>query len=539
MSIDATWLSMWLIDNYLRKCSKLCPDNISRLFDDISTGSKLQNAVSAVVLHRLNNKLLDSFYALNAVQYQIECVSADCLTARSCVYFMAGLAKMDSCLSVYFMALAFLHVAHKSSRYGLDDEWMDILATLCGQYIDNKHCCYNSTSLLSLCKAAKLMKFVANKPLSTMSLIAIELSKAYLYRALRCEDSDSDSIYCLTNVYLAVLYYTTGQYQTAIDHCTLVMRSQDHSQCSSHVVQGELLPKNDETDNALGLSVFYQYVRIAALNQQCQSKYASVFTTELFAYYLHINCLPFTACRQFMQPSSTDEFRRYKICISHSKQLFIGDVLLFVSLSRLLKQPIYHKPDWQKSRQRTTYTYVHNCSYLSKLLQTSAVEYLTAFRQIEARDFRSVATIITTDFEALLAYKRGDYQRCLLLSARDVHTLLYAIHMPNVPTFPEFIQLFDDDIVSLTALTLIVNPKCRGDTGYVRISQLTLSLYLMTQGQLKLRHSVMSLAQTLSYTKVAHKRNRVWRTLDRLVLKVIAHRAVTYITTMMNKVTTC
>ena len=35
--------------------------------------------------------------------------------------------------------------------------------------------------------------------------------------------------------------------------------------------------------------------------------------------------------------------------------------------------------------------------------------------------------------------------------------------MSNVSLLPEFIQLLDDDIVSLTALTLIVNPKCRGD----------------------------------------------------------------------------
>jgi len=82
---------------------------------------------------------------------------------------------------------------------------------------------------------------------------------------LTYNDSYSGSIYCLTNAYLAVLYYTTGQYQTAIDHCTLVMMSQDHSQCSSHVVQGELLPKiDDDIDSALGLAVFYQYVISAA-----------------------------------------------------------------------------------------------------------------------------------------------------------------------------------------------------------------------------------------------------------------------------------
>ena len=54
------------------------------------------------------------------------------------------------------------------------------------------------------------MKVVASTSRSTVQLIDIELSKAYLYRAMRCEDSDSDSIYCLANVYLAVLYCTTG-----------------------------------------------------------------------------------------------------------------------------------------------------------------------------------------------------------------------------------------------------------------------------------------------------------------------------------------
>jgi len=80
---------------------------------------------------------------------------------------------------------------------------------------------------------------------------------------------------------LGSLYYSTGHYQTVKDHSTLVT---DHSQCSSHVVQGELLPKiDDNIDTVLGLSVFYQHVRTAALNQQQQTQHVSVFTTELFA----------------------------------------------------------------------------------------------------------------------------------------------------------------------------------------------------------------------------------------------------------------
>jgi len=76
-----------------------------------------------------------------------------------------------------------------------------------------------------------------------------------------------------------------------------------------------------------------------------------------------------------------------------------------------------------------------------------------------ARYFGSAVTIVTTAFETLYAYKRGDYQRCLQLSTENVHTLLHAVRIPDIPILPEFIQLMDDDIASLTALTLIVNPK--------------------------------------------------------------------------------
>jgi len=61
---------------------------------------------------------------------------------------------------------------------------------------------------------------------------------------------------------------------------------------------------------------------------------------------------------------------------------------------------------------------------LVQLLQKSAGERLREHRQFEARNFGSVATIVTTDYEALYAYKRGDYQRCLQLSTQNVHALL-------------------------------------------------------------------------------------------------------------------
>jgi len=368
-----------------------------------------------------------------------------------------------------------------------------------------------------------------NNPHSTVQLIEIELSKAYLYRALRCKDSDSDSIYCLANVYLAVLYYAAGHYQTAIDHCTLVTRSKDHSQCSSHVVQGELLPKiDDNIDSVLGLTVFYQYVRTAALNQQQQTQHVSVFTTELFAHYLHIRCLSVVKYRlQF-----TNE-RQHYIKYIRAMEPYIADALLF----QLVKMQTYCSKRLSEHYEKSTINTTElDTSELVELLQQFALEHLTTYRQLDAQKFGSVATIVTTDFEALYAYKRGDYQRCLQLSMQNVHTLLRGRIMPLVYLFPQFIQLFDDDLVSLTSLIPIAEPP-QWRTVVVdnmSISQLTLSLYLVTQCQLKLHHSVTSLAQTLDYIEVAQIRHRVVYTLDHLTLKMTERKVMIYLSSIMH-----
>jgi len=100
--------------------------------------------------------------------------------------------------------------------------------------------------------------------------------------------------------------------------------------------------------------------------------------------------------------------------------------------------------------------------------------------------------------------------------------------------FPPFIELYDDDIVSLTALTLIVNPESEESTDDFSVSQLTLLLYLMTHCQLKLRHSLTSLAKTLDYIEVAQRRHPVDRTLDHWTLKLAVRKILMYSTMTMN-----
>jgi len=324
----------------------------------------------------------------------------------------------------------------------------------------------------------------------------------------------------------------------AIDHCRVVASSQDHSQSSMHVVQGDILPKlDDDIDNVLGLAVLYQHIRTSTMNNQWQhSQQISVFMTKSFAHYLLLKYLPVTKCRRLTEMSSTDEFKQYTTCIRDAPQLFIGDVLLFLSVRQLLT--FRHKPLWSKPRHAPMNA--NDTSDLVKFLQNSAVEHVTTYRQLLARDFGSVATIVTTDFQALYACKRGDYHRCLQLSTQNVHTLLSAVRLPDVPLLPQFIHLFDDDIVSLTALTLMVNPKQSWyrDPGELNvrcasITQLTLSLYLLIQCQLKLHHSVTSLVQTLDYIKVAQRRHPSHRTMDQLTLKLIERRVAVHLKTLL------
>ena len=312
MSIDEEYLSTWFVINYIGECAQLCPVYISRLLDDVSTCGKLLNAVLQIVRWRLDESMHDWWLADDStVMYIAESVSTNSVTARSCVYWMKELARVKDYSSVFYSAVALLHVAYKIRRSGFNKELMEILSTILGRNIIHRWCIFSC-----LCK------------------------------------------------------------------------------------------------------------------------------TEL------------------------------------------------------------------------------NTSELVKFLQKCAVEHLTIFRWLILRDFASVGMIVTTDFEALYAYKRGDYQRCLQLSTQHVHALLYAVDMSIVPTHREFIQLMDDDIVSLVALTLIINPKCRERSFKSCIKQLILSLYLMTQCQLKLRSSVTSLAQTLQYIKVTQRRLPRDRTLDHLTLKL-------------------
>ena len=87
----------------------------------------------------------------------------------------------------------------------------------------------------------------------------------------------------------------------------------------------------------------------------------------------------------------------------------------------------------------------------------------------------------------------------------------------------------DDNIASLTALTLIVNMSSKENIKLVTLSQLTLSLYLMSQCQMKLRLPVTSLVQTLDCVTVARRGLSKKETLNQLLLKLIERKVLLYL----------
>jgi len=312
----------------------------------------------------------------------------------------------------------------------------------------------------------------------------------------------------------------------AIDHCKLAMQSQDHLQCISRGVQGEMLLKiDDNIDNVLGLVVFYQYITTTVVKQQQR------FTTEAFAYYLHIRSLSVTKCYHFTKTSSTDEMKRYIRYICDMQQPLTADLLLFKTVNISCKRTYQYKARLTSDQHQKPTT---NTSELVELLQLSAVEHLTIFRQVTEREFRSVLTIVTTDFEALYAHKRGDYQQCLQLSIQNVRKLLGGGRIDPFLTFPELVYLLDDDIVSLIAMMKLINPKCHLMTTYTHIDQMTRSLYLMAQSQMKLRHSVTQLDQTLDYVVFVRNRCSAELKLCQLTLKFIERQVLNYLSTSID-----
>ena len=135
-----------------------------------------------------------------------------------------------------------------------------------------------------------------------------------------------------------------------------------------------------------------------------------------------------------------------------------------------------------------------NALRLRYLFVKSAVERLTSVRYDISRDYSSFITMVTSDYEAMCAYKCGEYERCLLLFERNVNSLSGAIGLVSSFTLPstDLLLLMDDDCLSLVGHCVLGGVYDNADDDEYhpeRVDQLSISPYLFVQCILKLKQS--------------------------------------------------
>jgi len=254
----------------------------------------------------------------------------------------------------------------------------------------------------------------------------------------------------------------------------------------------------------------------------------------LFARYLHIKFLSITKCHQLSQTSLTGEIKQYRNCLHDSPEVFVTDMMLcnLVNRTKCLSMDSPKKVD--KGETKSMKLQQLDTSKLVELLQQSAVDRLTACRELQTLEF-GFKFVAIPHFKALYAYKCGQYECCLKLSVHSFRNMtagmLLSVSFLPMCVFPELVQLMDDDIVSLIGLMTLIKSSHESDPVFITVSQLSLSLYLMTQCQIKLRHSVTSLARTLDYVQITRGKLRKDIELydyDLLVLKFVEQNIMRY-----------
>ena len=387
-----------------------------------------------------------------------------------------------------------------------------------------------SDSVSTFIKAIKLIEFSTK---TQCNEINTELTKICLMKVLRCKDTDGDSIYCVANVYLVVLYYTTGQYQRAIDHCTLVTRSKNHSQCSLYLVQGMHLPKiDDNIDNALGLAVYYQYLRTVTLTACYRFKVdTGVFTPELFAHYLVSKRLLVPKCRIAAASIVNPTTQTMSEHLTMYRNQLLDCTCNHIVPSDLL---LCKLPNNIGMVQHTMKKNVFPSTSVEaiQLLKQDSIEIAINFSQLLVSE-RSVYVSSIVGFLPLYLYRCGLYDRCLKLCQENIHAVINddVCRMPRLScTYREFIQLMDSDVVSLLGLTLLVDRTAGAHTNFtgpMTVSQLSLTLYLLTQSQSCCnlsRHD--EIPEVLDLIADVEKIVASDNFLDQLVLKLTLQKAI-------------
>jgi len=181
---------------------------------------------------------------------------------------------------------------------------------------------------------------------------------------------------------------------------------------------------------------------------------------------------------------------------------------------------------------------------LVQLLRQMPIQRMLKYRQsvfLQDVDPQFVAAVKTSDFTALRLYRCRLYERCAQLCQRAVYEMLGGQVCPIARLcflYREFVQLMDDNVVSLIGMTVLVDnvgiqPKLKSKE-LVNVSELAMSLYLLTRCQMKIQSSkwtpdISPLADILDLISEAEKLIPSSDILDHSILKLTERLSVMYI----------
>ena len=371
---------------------------------------------------------------------------------------------------------------------------MDILATA---FLD----CCELIHMTYLQIAVSLLRKSVTTSDSTKRSILLILSQFYLSQAENKRESNS-------YVYLAVLHYITGQYQTAIEYCNSKANS-------CYVVEGRCLPTIDEnTDNALGLVVLYQFVQSKLLRHfHRQLQHFNGFSAQLLSYYL------LYSLKERKTRSLHKMMNRF-----HSREFTAVDLLVVF----LARSKHYVSSQSQATKSNEPLSIQFTVSELRQLVLPYSVEQMTLFQETISHDYQSEGKIVTSDIQAMYAIKCGKHHQCLQLSQENVDRLWNETRFHSVILFGPMTHLTNDDLSCFSAVCRLRRGGYTPDTNilYPAVFQLTLSIYLTIKSKLKLRHSAASLIRDLQLARILHRRHPAENITERLLLSFIYRKTI-------------
>ena len=523
-------LSLWLANTYIKDCAQQCPDYVSCLMNNLNTTIELQDALTSIINWRVCDSMEQSARSFIGLLLALQSkVWESDLTIHSLIYppLIEEIRLVDRRLAEFSTALILLQSTKESLHKPHNFKVIELVRTLleCEDSVNtltSRGLSKSSNSLLT--QGINILKKLKTTKTRSDTMLLIELAKAFFTESIINSDhKHQQHVQCLARVNLACLHYRTEQYQTAINQCLLVTK-----QCSSHLVDMQHLSNSDDDISVVsGLIAVYQFIiQRASSNQFQQTQHIGAVAAESCSFFLTIKCLSRLKSVDCKFPRNI--LWRHRKNLRKNLSLYIGDVLLaFVSVmkkSAVDKVPIYTRRSMCEQTVKETQLSRLETVRLDCLMMKSAVERLTRVRQAMSRDYIAVRTIVTTDYEAMYAYKCGEFEMCLRLCEQNVNKLQFVYKLSHVCYVPssDVLLMADDDILSIVGLSQKLFER---DDHSNSVNQITVLLYLLVQCKLQLRHSMTSLATVLRLVLCTFHRLPVELICDRLILAFVYRKA--------------